>query len=759
MRRIALLATALACGLAPVCASAAVTRAKTILPPGESGFVRNLSGGGSPHRFDQLPLFVNFQWKRALFGQPGATQHPKAGVRIVRDGFGVPAITAGSDVDAWWGVGYAVAQDRLTELELFRRRATGRLAEVLGAGSLPDDIAARRDLHTGPELDAQVARLPAALRVRLAAYRDGINAWIRHVRADPSDLPVEFSLLGVPLRNWKVRDTAAIGALLVRQVPRDDGRELQNAHALRGLGKAKFQRIVPLHVLGSPLIVPRSEGAFPSQPGRTTQDENVAIDRSSAFVAGLALPPPPPSPRRSRVTLGQAAGSLAVAARRGSGAVLFSGPQLGFAFPELFWEVEVHRPGLDVRGVTAPGAPVVAVGYNRHVAWGLTSGESDADDLYAERLAGRPEEYLFDGTTRTMACRNERFFFKSGPSMQSTTRRLCRTLHGPVQERAGNFAYARRYATFGRELETLVALDKLDRASDVAAVDLAMRKSTWNENVTAADDAGHLGFWHPGLLPLRPRRWDERLPFPGTGEAEWRGFLSVDQRPHVIDPARGWLANWNNQPSAAWTNGDASARARLDGPLNRATFLYPLVKTFAKDPSLEKLEPLIHRAGTVAQQRPLVTGRLQAALNGSVGRARIVLATLLAWDGSYARHRGDGTVNPGVATWETFKLAAQEIAGDRLGPGFDQVDGENAAYHFFDASNGVAFALRTLSAADYRAAAAATFSTLAQRFGTTDAKRWREPRHLYPWTLQGAASPPDLPFFDRGTWEQLVELK
>ncbi|MEA2307875.1 MAG: penicillin amidase, partial [Thermoleophilaceae bacterium] len=277
--------------LTPAAALGSIKRAETVMPAGESGFVNDAAtGAGSPHLYDQVSLFESFRWKPALFGQPGMTERPRAGVKIVRDKYGVPAVTAGNDADAWWGVGYAAAQDRLTELELFRRQATGHLAEILGEGSLAGDITTRRDYHTGPQLDAQVAHLPAALRKRLATYRDGINAWIQHVREDSSALPAEFTLLGVPLRDWKVRDSAAIGVLLVRTVPSDPGREIQNALALRGLGKRKFARLVPLHVKGSPLIVPPSRGRFPSQPGRTRKDERSAFARSAKFQDGLSLP-------------------------------------------------------------------------------------------------------------------------------------------------------------------------------------------------------------------------------------------------------------------------------------------------------------------------------------------------------------------------------------------------------------------------------------------------------------------------------------
>ena len=105
------------------------------------------------------------------------------------------------------------------------------------------------------------------------------------------------------------------------------------------------------------------------------------------------------------------------------------------------------------------------------------------------------------------------------------TLRLCRTIHGPVQERVGNIAYARRYATWMRELGTLTGLADVDTASNIAEVNRAAAKLTWNENLMAADDRGNIGYWHPGLLPIRPKGWDERLPYPGDGRAEWSGFL------------------------------------------------------------------------------------------------------------------------------------------------------------------------------------------------------------------------------------------
>ena len=194
-------------------------------------------------------------------------------MKIVRDRYGVPAITGATDYDAWWGAGYAVAQDRLFQLELFRRATSGRLAEILGDSYLDDDLIARRDYYTDAELDAMLAPHPgAALRQRAEAYRDGINAWSSKVRSDPTLLPGEFAALGATPPTWTLRDTARVGVFLARTVPSSDGaRDRERPRAAR----ARPARASTSCCRCAPRA--RAHGArppaacFPSQPGRTAQ--------------------------------------------------------------------------------------------------------------------------------------------------------------------------------------------------------------------------------------------------------------------------------------------------------------------------------------------------------------------------------------------------------------------------------------------------------------------------------------------------------
>jgi penicillin G amidase len=786
-------------------ASAAVLQATSVLPPGESGFVSVLgipNGTGSPHLYDQIQPYVDFQRKDAMLNQPGGTiEQPMAGVTISRDSYGVPSVTGVTDYDLWWGDGYATAEDRLFELEAFKLATSGTIASVLGASYLPMDIEIRRDYYTPSELTEMFDSLPAAMQQRYQAYDAGINAWVDHVNADPLDLPGEFVGLGITPSHFSVEDLIAIGAYLARTTPNGDGSELTNMQAIQESGPAKFNRILPLQIKGQISTIPRSDGLFPSDPGRTAKQERAALKRSYAYVRNLPVPGAnnlgyqyvngtfPQLPESDYVRAADDGANLvsplspikrggsymvAISEPRTHHSYFFNGPELGILAPEELYEIELHGPGIDVRGITAPGAPVIAIGHNTHIAFGLTSGLSETNSLYVEHLVpGHPDEYYYRGRILQMSCRNETFGYNpppttllnpvgllsSPPVSGSVTVQLCRTIHGPVQERVGNIAYARRYATWMREIDTLTGLAAVDDASTVSQVNRAASQLTWNENLMAADDEGNIGYWHPGLLPILPKNWDERLPLPGNGQAEWRGLLPVSERPHVIDPKQHYLTNWNTLPSQGWTTGNDPASERVAGAWFRGAWLDRLAKGLVKNPSFDGMDQLIYEAGTIAQQRPLATRELRRALRGATGGGATVLGTILAWNGSYGDESANGTVDPGVAAWQDFKNQLQALALAPLGGAGQLIGGgEPNDEHLFDVNIGQAYALRTEGPAGWRKAAAATFTELVNTFHSSDPASWRQARTMTPETVLGAEQPPSIPFFDRGTFEQVVAL-
>lgn len=790
------LATAACCLLAAPTAGAAVKRAESILPPGQSGFVSTAclaetsAGAGSsscdPHLTDQIEPFIEFRMKNSMLGQkPGTPAAPKPGVEIYRDSYGVPSVYGETEADAWWGTGYAVAQDRLFQIELFRRAATGRLAEILGKGYLEDDITARRDYYTADERIAMLDRLSGDMKERWQNYADGVNAWIAEAKQDPDKMPAEFAAVGIPEgpADIQVHEMVALGIFLARTVPSDDGEEMANLEAFQAVGPKVFNRVFPLRTPGQIGSVPLSAGLFPSRPGRTRKDERIAFRRSSKYAKNLPLPAAEGSAtgtaasRRFQIEFG---GSHMWTMRKGGKAWLWTGPQLGYSIPELLVEVEIHSPTLNVRGTTAPLAPVIGIGHNEHVAWGVTSGLSDEDDLYAEQLVG-DEGYRFRGKVEAMDCRDEIITYRPPPTnflslidaeipenAESGTHeeRVCRTVHGPVQVRADGIAYARRYAIWKEEIGTLLGLDRVNRAKSIKEVDAAADLLTWNENLMAADDNGNIGYWHPGLLPLRPKRWDERLPFPGTGRAEWAGLLKPGQRPQVINPKRGWLHQWNNPGSYGWTNGDGPAKEKTTGLFHRGHLLAKRVAREFRAPSFEAMKRVERYVGTHAQQRILAAKRLRRARRGARGDAKVVLKTILAWNGDYHTTDEDGKVPPGVAAWDVFCESARKAAIARYPEKVSKLGHGAGGSHLQECATLESFGLRVLASRGYRKAAVEAMKKLStppeegskNQFGSKKPQDWKTGRPMYNTGALGAGSFPDIPFFDRGTWIEATEL-
>jgi penicillin amidase len=793
------LATAVCCLVAAPPAAAEVKQAESVMPPGQSGFISGSCLAASqesdssaapcdPHLTDQIGLFVDFDYKNAMLGQPGTEEIPDPGVRIVRDEYGVPSVYGDTEDDMWWGMGYAIAQDRLFQIEAFRRATTGTLSEILGRSALEDDIVARRDYYTEAERMEMIESLPGDLQSRWQHYADGVNAWIDEVNSDPNKMPAEFAALGASPEPLQVHEMAAIGIFLARTTPSDDGQELANLEGFQAVGPKVFNRVFPLRTPGQFGTVPRRHGLFPSRPGATLKSERRAYKRSAAYARNLPLPEEEGEGSSSAAlarfypSLG---GSKMWAMRKLGRAWLLTGPQLGFVIPERLVEIELHSPSLNVRGTTAAGAPVIGIGHNEHVAWGVTSGLGDEDDLYAEQLVG-DEGYRFRGETRAMECRDETFTYRPPPAAfldllggdlpdtdsGTHTERICRTVHGPVQEVVEDegIAYARRYAIWKREVGTIFGLDQINRADSIEDVDAAADELTWNENLMAADDVGNIGYWNPGLLPLRSKRWDERLPFPGTGGAEWKGLLPPDDRPQVINPSQGWLMNWNNPPSFGSTNGDGPAKERTIGWLHRGRYLARVVdRLYDRGPTFEALTAIDRVTGTHAQQRVLAARKLRRAARGASGDAKVVLDTILAWDGDYHTTDADGNVPAGVAAWDAFCAGAQKVATAPYPEAVRRLGHGAGGSHRQECSTLEAFGLRTLGRRGYRRAAVEAMKTLSTpppedrpsttQFGSKDPEDWTQTRPTYPAGSEGAGSFPEpFPFFDRGTWTEITEL-
>ncbi|GAC1633378.1 MAG: hypothetical protein NVS9B10_28650 [Nevskia sp.] len=309
--------------------------------------------------------------------------------------------------------------------------------------------------------------------------------------------------------------------------------------------------------------------------------------------------------------------ALAPARTRDGGTLLISGPQLGYSYPELLVEFEIHGPnGYDARGSSVPILPVVGIGYTEHAAWGLTTGYSKTIDSYIETLcstaqvaAGRctRNQYFHRNQWQDMSCRSETIPYRAvakgipvGPASLAQTVEICRTVHGPVVARDDTLGLARsvQYGMFQRETETIEGIREWNHARSFEEFRKAVSTVTWNENVTVATRDGHIAYWHPGLHIRRDARSDQRLPTPGSGEFDAGGLLRFEETPQVVDPAQGYLANWNNKPAYGWLDGEGLGySSRPGGAGQRVTNLLDLLAT-RRDWTWADLRDIDIRAGT-----------------------------------------------------------------------------------------------------------------------------------------------------------------
>lgn len=469
----------------------------------------------------------------------------------------IPTIVAASESDLFFAFGQVLARQRGAQMDRSRRAAEGRLAESFGPQYAAADAETLRFSPSDAELRAQYRHLPPRLRVAFDRYADGVNA--------------AWSADGAAYAPWRVEDSLAIAVRLLRVFGRGGSGELRNLALLSYLqGRPEsreraldiFDDLAPYEDPKAPTTLqPEDEPRFRppvfARPVRSvTEAQLAALPRLSLLESlGAARVASLDTARAAaaRVASPFRSGSYAVAVARDRSAsgvpLLLTGPQMGFSLPSVAHEIGLRGPRFAVAGMDVPGIPLILVGATQRVAWGLTTGVADTEDIVALPAAGAAltiehRDYAVNGTTPGRAIRET-------------------TPYGEIVFRTGDgkTLFARRRSYEGRELESLTSLFGMYEARSAHDCDRTLARATMNFNaIYAAPDA--IGWRYTGLVPKRDPGYDPRLPTPPA--AKWHGFLSPSEMPHVIAPKSGIISNWNTKPSRGWVNGDTPAWGRAD---------------------------------------------------------------------------------------------------------------------------------------------------------------------------------------------------
>jgi penicillin amidase len=449
---------------------------------------------------------------------------------ISRDRFGVPRIEAHSETDLCFGHGFCVGQDRLWQLEFYRRVASGRIAEFAGRDGLkPDRL--MRTLGLKRIADREVATISSKGRAYLEAYAAGVNAAIESAPA----LPFELQLLRIDPEPWTPADSLAIGKVVALGFSTNMETELFRAELVSMIGAEKVARLEPQYPGGNPVV---------TQPGAPWPGGGLELAAQIAEVreaVGLSL-------ERAGSNNWAVSGERSVTGKP----LLANDPHISATIPDVWYAVELSSPDIEMRGGSLPGTPGLVIGQSRHVAWGFTNVMADVQDLYVERVRtaheGQAAQYEFEGRWRPIEVTHERIGVRGG---HPEPLEVWETHHGPLVNRALRAASSEPLSlawTALREpwpsaagIELGLATTGRELVEGLADFAVPCMNLVW------ADSGGSIGYKLVGKLPVR-RGGCPDLPKPGwTGEYEWDGYVPYDELPEIVDPPGGTIVTANNR--------------------------------------------------------------------------------------------------------------------------------------------------------------------------------------------------------------------
>ena len=581
----------------------------------------------------EFEAWWNQELRRRLAVIEGRASGPVgAAVEIQRDAGGLPHIYAQNESDLFVGYGYAMAQDRLFQMDYLRRRALGRLAEILGPEAFDYDVLVRTvGLHRFAA--DETARLPAETTSRYEAFSTGVNAFIEECRDLP---PIEFDLLDYQPEPWRPLDSIAL------------------------LGELRWYLTGRFPVIAVPELARRALGEGPLYRAFTTPE---AIDETilqPGEYASAGSGTDPVEPPLGGIDDGTGSNNWVIGPSRSvsGGALVSSDPHIAFGAPCCWYQAHLVGGRFNVAGAGYAGAPGILFGRNRRVAWGITNNISSQRDLYQERTdPAHPGTFLYDGQWEAARERVEAISVR-GQGMREEVVRSSR--NGPIVDdilpgfAQGTGPVSLRWAG-ALACAWPTALLALNVAESCAELEDALQG--WVSptlNMVFADVDGGFGYRATGQVPIRSgvergyrRGWD-------PGDA-WQGMIPFEGMPAVREPERGWVATANNRP----------APSDYPYPLANMSptgFRARRIRQMIESRETHSREDMASMHYDVLSLRALeAVPALVQILDGGDARAKAAAAALRAWD----RRMDSGSA--AAAIFEAFQHQWDEtVAAERF---------------------------------------------------------------------------------------------
>ncbi len=486
------------------------------------------------------------------FSVPGLQQP----VEVIRDVYGVNHIYAQNEHDLFFTQGYCAAKDRLFQFEIWRRQATGTVAEILGPRELKRDIGTRLFQFRGTMQQELNHYHPHGEQI-VTAYVEGVNAYIDETKKDPKLLPLEFRLLGIQAEKW----TTAVVISRHQGLLGNLSNEIQIARAVTTLGADKVNDLIHFEPGKPDLTIDPAINqqllfdnilelydAYRKPINFTPKDLVASANRNLKDFESLARIDEEAQKdflEKEKFSIGSNNWIVDGKHSQSKFPLLANDPHRDITAPSLRYMVHLNAPGWNVLGGGEPEIPGISIGHNDHGAWGLTIFGIDAEDLYVYELNPKNQnQYKYQAQWEDMRIIKDTIHVKGAPDVFVEHKY---TRHGPVtySDLKNNKAYAVRCGWLEPGGAPYLASLRMCQATTWEEFREACSYShVPAENMIWADRKGNIGWQAVGVAPIR-KNWSGLVPVPGDGRYEWSGYLPIQSLPHVYNPEKGYWATAN----------------------------------------------------------------------------------------------------------------------------------------------------------------------------------------------------------------------
>tara|TARA_Y100000590_G_scaffold267904_1_gene300841 strand:- start:374 stop:2701 length:2328 start_codon:yes stop_codon:yes gene_type:complete len=584
----------------------------------------------------------NEWWQNEIIRRvPDFTRSPLGNVSqdvdIFRDELGIPHIRSSSADDLFYGYGYAMAQDRLWQMDYLRRKALGTLSEVIGSEGLDRDVVSRT-LGIRQISERETGLIESGTANLLESFSKGIN---RYIDESYGNLPIEFDLLSYEPEPWKPQDSISIwcdfrwyltGRLSGIALCESAKQLLKNPDLYRAFltTEADDESIV-------------SVGNYDPD---TLSEENIFQGGSGPYEG-----------------LGSNNWVIGPNLTQNGMPILASDPHIAFGAVSCWYQVHLSGDYLNVAGGGYVGVPFLMFGRNEHVSWGLTNNICSQRDLYREKSdPQRPDHYLFDGNWEQSVKRVERIEIRDAEPVDhlvSSTRNgpIVNELLSPNESSSDPISLKWMGQFFSDEMSCFHTAHKATNISEFREAFREFKVPTFS--IAFADTQGHIGYQCVGSIPVR-RSWDRGYLQGWNTDHQWKDIIPFESMPFMIDPPEGWIRSANNRTapgdfpyplSGMWPSGLRAKRIRHMIESDSIHSLHSVSKM--------QVDVLSLRA---ASSVPILKENLSDTDNVLVGEA---LAHFASWD---FRMNEDSV--PAIIFEEFFNQWCLIVAAQRFSPEF-----------------------------------------------------------------------------------------